>query len=93
MVQSGDIAIFLREVKEPIVPLVFLLSLYVTFFFFYLSASLYVTSLEVYVCVGSQKSGALIVRYSLKEECICFVFYCFDNLSIAITLDPLVQFR
>ena len=28
-------------------------------------------------------SGALIVRYSKNKQCISFVFYCFDNLSIA----------
>ena len=38
-------------------------------------------------------SGTLIVRYSQKKECIPFVFCCFDNLSIAITLEPLVRFR
>ncbi len=41
----------------------------------------------------SRKLGALIVRYSQKKKCISFVFYCFQNLSIAITLDPLVCFR
>ncbi len=45
-----------------------------------------------------QKSGALIVRYSLKKECISFsffffLFYCFENLSIAITLEPLARVR
>ncbi len=32
----------------------------------------------------SRKSVALIVRYRQKKECISFVFYCFENLSIAI---------
>ncbi len=41
----------------------------------------------------SWKSAALIVRYSQKKECISFVFYCFENLSIAITSEPLVRFR
>ncbi len=41
----------------------------------------------------SWKSGALTVRYSQKKECISFVFYCFENLSIDIALEPLVQFR
>ena len=41
----------------------------------------------------SRMSGALNVRYSQKKECISFVFYCFENLSIAITLEPLVRFR
>ncbi len=41
----------------------------------------------------SQKSGALMVTYSQKKKCIYLVFYCFDNLSIAITLEPLIQFR
>ena len=40
-----------------------------------------------YMCcdlVGSVgKSGALIVRYSQKKECMHFVFYYFENLSIA----------
>ncbi len=40
----------------------------------------------------SQKSGAMTVRYSQKKECISFVFYCFENLSIAKTLEPLVPF-
>ena len=31
----------------------------------------------------SWKSGALIVRYSQKKEWISFVFYCFENPSIA----------
>ena len=31
----------------------------------------------------SQKSAALIVRYSQKKEWISFVFYCFENPSIA----------
>ncbi len=31
----------------------------------------------------SRKSGALIVRYSQKKECVSFVFYCFENPSIA----------
>ncbi len=39
------------------------------------------------------KSTALIVRYSQKKECISIVFYCSENLSIVITLEPLVQFR
>ena len=41
----------------------------------------------------SRKSGALIVRYSQKKEYISFVFYCFENLSIVLTLEPLVRFR
>ena len=42
----------------------------------------------------SRKSEALIVRYSQKNECISFVvFYYFDNLSIAVTLEPLFRFR
>ena len=28
------------------------------------------------------KTPSLIVRYSLKKECISFVLYCFENLSI-----------
>ena len=32
------------------------------------------------------KWGALIVRYSEKKECISFLFSCFKNLSIVITL-------
>ncbi len=32
------------------------------------------------------------MSYSQKKECISFVFSCFD-LSIAITLEPLVPFR
>ncbi len=41
-----------------------------------------------------QNLEALIVKYSQKKEyMISFVFYCFENLSIAITLEPLVQFR
>ncbi len=39
----------------------------------------------------SRKSGTLIFRYNQKKECISFVFYCFDNLSIVITLEPLVR--
>ncbi len=38
----------------------------------------------------SWKLTALIMRYSQKKERIYFVFYCFENLSIAITLKPLV---
>ncbi len=41
----------------------------------------------------SRKSGALIVRHSQKGECISFVFYCFENLSTVITLEPLARFR
>ena len=41
----------------------------------------------------SWNSGALIVRYRQKKECVSFVFYCFENISNAITLEPLVQFR
>ncbi len=41
----------------------------------------------------SQKSGALIVRYSQKKEYISCVFYCFENLSIAITLEQQVRIR
>ena len=41
----------------------------------------------------SRKSAALIVRYSQKKKCISFVFCCFEKLSIAITLEPLVRFR
>ncbi len=41
----------------------------------------------------SPKSGTLIVRYSQKKEYISFVFYCSENLSIAITLEPVVRFR
>ena len=43
----------------------------------------------------SRKSGALIVRYmySKKKEYISFVFYCFENLSFAITVEQLVRFR
>ena len=41
----------------------------------------------------SQKLGALIVRYNQKKESISFVFFCFKNLSIAITLEPLVPSR
>ncbi len=41
----------------------------------------------------SRKSVALIVRYSQKKKCITFVFYCSENLSIVITLEPLVRFR
>ena len=42
----------------------------------------------------SQKSGALIVRYSQKKELISFVFYCSEeNHSIAYNLEPLVWFR
>ncbi len=41
----------------------------------------------------SQKSAALTVRYGQKKECISFVFYCLENLSIAITLQPLVRFQ
>ncbi len=41
----------------------------------------------------SLKSGALIVRYSQKKERISFVFYCSENLSVAITSEPLVRFR
>ena len=37
----------------------------------------------------SRKSGALIVTYSQKKKCIRFVFYCFENLLIAVTLEPL----
>ncbi len=50
---------------------------------------------KVYVLRSSGigwKSGELIVRYSQKKECISFVFYCFENLSIAITLKPLIRF-
>ena len=39
----------------------------------------------------SQKSAALIARYSQKKECISFVYS--QNLSIAVTLQPLVRFR
>ncbi len=39
------------------------------------------------------KLEALIMRYSQKEECISFVFYCFENLPIAITMEPLVLFK
>ncbi len=39
------------------------------------------------------ESVALIVRYSQKKEYISFVFYCFENLSIAIMLEPPVRFR
>ncbi len=28
-----------------------------------------------------------------KKECIYFVFYCFENLSIAKTLEPLVRIK
>ena len=31
----------------------------------------------------SQKSEALIFRYSQKKELICYVSYCFENPSIA----------
>ena len=41
----------------------------------------------------SRKSVALTVRYSQKMECISFVFYYFENISIPITLEPLVRFR
>ncbi len=33
------------------------------------------------------------MKYSQKKECISFVFCCFENLSTAITLEPLVWFR
>ncbi len=58
---------------------------------------LFLTTFCIIMCcdltgsVGTWKSGALIVRYSHKKERI--VFYCFENLSIAITLEPLVRFR
>ena len=39
----------------------------------------------------SLESAALIVRYSQKKECISFfIFYCFVNLSIVITLESLI---
>ena len=41
----------------------------------------------------SLESPASIVRYRQKKECISFVFYCYENLSIAVTLAPLVRFR
>ena len=40
----------------------------------------------------SRKLGAMTVRYSGKKECVSFVFYCFENLSIAGTLESLVRF-
>ncbi len=41
----------------------------------------------------SWKLAALIERYTQKKGCISFVFYCFENLSIVITLESLVRFR
>ncbi len=46
---------------------------------------------QVDMCYDIAESvGALILRYSQKKECISSVFYCFENPSIAITLEPLV---
>ena len=42
------------------------------------------------VAIYRDQSGALIVRYCQKKECICFVYNCSENVSIAITLEPLV---
>ncbi len=28
------------------------------------------------------------MRYSPRKECISFAFYCFENPSIAVTLEP-----
>ncbi len=46
----------------------------------------YVTLIVLRSSGISQKSGALIVRYSQKKECISCVFYCFENPSIACNL-------
>ncbi len=46
----------------------------------------------VVLVIFSPKSGAFIVKCNQKRECISFVFYCFENLLIAITLEPTVQF-
>ncbi len=40
----------------------------------------------------NRKSGAVIVRYSQKKNFISFVFYCFENPSIALTFEPQVGF-
>ena len=50
------------------------------------------------ICVAIQwdQSEVGSIDYEIqpeKKECISFVFYCFENLSIAITLEPLVRFR
>ena len=58
--------------------------------------SWYFTDIHVYLLRSSRiswKSAALIVRNSQEKECISFVFYCFENLSTAVTLEPLVRFR
>ncbi len=42
----------------------------------------------------SRKSGALWdTATARKKECVSFVFYCFEYLSIVITLEPMVRFR
>ncbi len=48
-----------------------------------------------YMCcdlAGSLGSGEHWL-WSQKKECVSFVFYCFENLLIAITLEPLVRYR
>ncbi len=41
----------------------------------------------------SRKLAILIVRNSQKKKCISIVLYCFENLQLLITLEPLVRFR
>ena len=53
-----------------------------------------ITNMKICVAISRESaSGSLILMYSQKKESISFVFYCFENPLLAITLAPLVRFR